>query len=229
MKVGGQILWNVTPICETSQIYYLRWRRPYERRSGPPFKGSIFPFGSLVEYHPITAKDQSRIHQFGKKVLPGLFLGYALYAGEFGKVTYWLQTLRSWRRWTHRKSTRKDSMQKSDISQTMRIYFPIADGTNEDTRRRSGTENIHLGTASTNSRRGSHWLSWRFRRVSSTISRLTSRCRWSYARFLVHVGKLHLPPSRFTQSQIVHAERRIIPYSTNIFWCYQNYSYEFGC
>ena len=29
----------------------------------------------LVEYHPITAKDQSRIHQFGKKVLPGLFLG----------------------------------------------------------------------------------------------------------------------------------------------------------
>ena len=35
----------------------------------------------LVEDHPTTAKDQSRIHQFGKKVLPGLFLGYALYAG----------------------------------------------------------------------------------------------------------------------------------------------------
>ena len=35
----------------------------------------------MVEYHSITAKDQSRIHQFGKKVLPGLFLGYALYAG----------------------------------------------------------------------------------------------------------------------------------------------------
>ena len=34
----------------------------------------------MVEYHPITAKDQSRIHQYGKKVLPGLFLGYALYA-----------------------------------------------------------------------------------------------------------------------------------------------------
>ena len=66
-----------------------------------------------VEYHPITAKDQSKIHQFGKKVLPGLFLGYALYAVEaFGRVTYWLQTLRSWRRWTHRKSTRKDSMRK---------------------------------------------------------------------------------------------------------------------
>ena len=47
---------------------------------GNHFKGPIIPFGSLVEYHPITAKDQYRIHQFGKKVLPGLFLGYALYA-----------------------------------------------------------------------------------------------------------------------------------------------------
>ena len=55
-------------------------KTPYERRFGQPFKGPIIPFGSLVEYYPITAKDQSRIHQFGKKVLPGLFLGYALYA-----------------------------------------------------------------------------------------------------------------------------------------------------
>ena len=85
-------------------------KTPYERRFGQPFKGPIIPFGSLVEYHPVTAKDQSRIHQFGKKVLPRLFLGYALYAG--GRVTYWLQILRSWRRWTHRKSTRKDSMRK---------------------------------------------------------------------------------------------------------------------
>ena len=54
-------------------------KTPYERRFGQPFKGPIIPCRSLVEYHPITAKDQSRIHQFGKKVLPGLFLGYALY------------------------------------------------------------------------------------------------------------------------------------------------------
>ena len=81
MKVGGQILWNVTPFCETSQIYYLTRRRPMKDVLGNHFKGPIIPLGSLVEYHPITAKDQSRIHQFGKKVLPGLFLGYALYAG----------------------------------------------------------------------------------------------------------------------------------------------------
>ena len=85
MKVGGQIPWNVTPICETSQIYYLMGKLLYERRFGQPFKEPLFPFGSLVEYYPITAKDQSRIHQFGKKVFPGLFLGYALYAGGIWK------------------------------------------------------------------------------------------------------------------------------------------------
>ena len=53
---------------------------PYERRFGETFKGPTIPFGSLVEYYLISAKDQSRIHQFGKKVLPGLFLRYALYA-----------------------------------------------------------------------------------------------------------------------------------------------------
>ena len=70
-------------------------KTPHERRFGKPFKGPIIPFGSLVEYYFISAKDQSRLHPFGKKVLPGLFLGYALYAGEFGMVTYWSQTFRS--------------------------------------------------------------------------------------------------------------------------------------
>ena len=80
MEFGGQILWDVTPICETSDLLS-DGKTPYERRFGQPFKGPIIPFGSLVEYHPITAKDQSRIHQFGKAVLPGLFLGDASVRG----------------------------------------------------------------------------------------------------------------------------------------------------
>ena len=60
-------------------------KTPYERRFGQPCKGLIVPFGSLDEYHPETAKDQTQIHQFGKKILPGLFLGYALHAGGIWK------------------------------------------------------------------------------------------------------------------------------------------------
>ena len=111
------------------QVLLSDGKTPYERRFGKPVKGPIIPFGSLVEYHPITAKDQSRIHQFGKKVLPGLFLGYALYAGGFGRVTYWSQTLRSWRRWTHRKSTQTRLNAKEVIFPKQgEFIFPIADG-----------------------------------------------------------------------------------------------------
>ena len=58
---------------------------PYKRRFRKPLKGPIIPFGSLVEYYLNSAKDQSRIHQFGKKFLPGLYLGYALYSGGIWK------------------------------------------------------------------------------------------------------------------------------------------------
>ena len=60
-------------------------KTPYERPFGIPFNGQVIPFGAMVEYHPISAKDQSRIHQFGKKVLPGLILGYAVYAERIWK------------------------------------------------------------------------------------------------------------------------------------------------
>ena len=64
---------NVTDILSDGKT-------PHERRFGQPFEGPIIPFGSMVEYHLVSAKDHSRLHQFGKKVLPGLCLGYALYA-----------------------------------------------------------------------------------------------------------------------------------------------------
>ena len=51
MKVGGQILWNVTPICETSQIYYLMGRRPMRGVFGNHLKDQSF---HLVHWWSIT-------------------------------------------------------------------------------------------------------------------------------------------------------------------------------
>ena len=42
-------------------------------------------FGALIESHPISTKDQTRVHQFGKKTLPRIFLGYTLIAGGIWK------------------------------------------------------------------------------------------------------------------------------------------------
>ena len=160
MKVGGQILWNVTPTAKLTDLLF-DGKTPYERRFGQPFKGLIIPFGSLVECHPLTAKDQSRIHQFGKTALPGLFLGYALYAGGIWKGDVLVADL--------------EELETMDASETYskrliakEVIFPKEKG--EFTFRRSGTENIHLDTAATKSRRGSHRLSWRIRRIFSTNS-----------------------------------------------------------
>ena len=88
-------------------------KTPCEGRFGQPFNGPIIPFGSLVEYHAFTANDQSResINLERKSYLDCSSDTHCT-RKEFGRVTYLLQTLRSWRRWTHRKSSQKDSMRK---------------------------------------------------------------------------------------------------------------------
>ena len=83
MKIGGQIPWIAIPISDTFKISCLIGR--LHTKDVLENLGPIIPLISLVEYYPISAKDQSRIHQVGKKVLPGLFLGYALYAGVIWK------------------------------------------------------------------------------------------------------------------------------------------------
>ena len=214
MKIGGQIPWNVIPICETSQICYLMGRRPMKDVLGNHLKDRLF---HSVHWLSITLHlwrtSQESINLERKSYLDCSSDTHYT-RGEFGRVTYWLQTLRSWRRWTHRKSTQKDSMRK-------RWYFPKKKENlffqshmdESNPWRRSRPENIHLDTGPPNSMRKSPWFSWRNRRVSSTTSRLVSGYWWSDKWLLVHVRKLQKPPSRWTQSQTLLAERRIIPYS----------------
>ena len=52
MKIGGQIPWNASPICETFKICCLMGGHHIERRFGEPFKGPTIPFGSMVESLP---------------------------------------------------------------------------------------------------------------------------------------------------------------------------------
>ena len=49
------------------------------------FDGPVIPFGAMVEDHFVSSKDLSRLYQFGSKVLPGIFLGYVLYAERIWK------------------------------------------------------------------------------------------------------------------------------------------------
>ena len=180
MKNGGQIPWNAIPICETFKISCLMGRLHTKDVLENLKKGPIIPFGSLVENYPISAKDQSRIHQFGKKVLPGLFFGCALYAGGMWKSDIMVADIEELETMDASKIySKKDSMQR-------KFYFPKKMENNFSSRRWTKKfvggdqeqRTFNLDTGPPNSRRKSKRFSWRIRRVSTFItSRLISGCR----------------------------------------------------
>ena len=128
MKVGGQIPWNVTPIFETSQISYLMGRRPVKRRFGKPFFGPIIPFGATVEYRPFSAQDLSRLHQFGKKVLPGIFLGSVLHAGGIGKGDILVADIEELKK-LDASEVHAKRLDAKEVMNGEKFMFPIEDGT----------------------------------------------------------------------------------------------------
>ena len=131
MKIGEHIPWNVTPICETSQIfYYLMGRRPMEDVLGNHLRDRLF---HSVHWLSITLElrraSQESINLEGKSYLD-CSSGKHCTRVECGRVTCWLQTLRSWRRWTHRTCTQKRLNAKKVIFHKGKgeFIFPIADG-----------------------------------------------------------------------------------------------------
>ena len=152
-------------------------KTPYERRFGQPFKGPIIPFGSLVEYHPISAKDQSRIHQFEKKVLPGLFLGYALYAVRIWKGDIMVADIEELEAMDASEiySERLNAKEEIFPKQNGKFIFPVADGRIKTP---GGDQELRTSTLIRNHpiRGEGHRFSWRIRRVSFTTSRLISGC-----------------------------------------------------
>ena len=70
-KNGGQIRRSAIATCETFKTSCRTGKHLTNCDLVNHSRGPVIPFGSMVEYYPISAKDLSRIHQFGKKVLPG--------------------------------------------------------------------------------------------------------------------------------------------------------------
>ena len=131
MRNGGQIPRNVTAICEMFKISCMMGRHPMKGGSECPSTDHWYRLEQLSNYHPVSAKDQSRLHQFGAKVLPGIFLGYALYAGRIWKGDIvvadieeleWMDASEIYARRLNAKEVL--SPQKSGI-----FVFTVADGT----------------------------------------------------------------------------------------------------
>ena len=168
----------------------------------------------MVDYHRISTKDQSRLHQFGAKVLPAIFLSYVYTRVESGKNALWSRTLKNWRRWTLLNSTprRLNAKEVSTPQRSGNFIFPVADGTVKifGREQRLRTSTLDLGPSGTrrrtrNSSRKVKWITFSTLHLKTTRRGMMRKLK---SDFWVFYRRIHLSSSRWTQSQTAHAERK---------------------
>ena len=81
-KNGGTVRRNSVVTCATCTARWPMARQHSRNDTARNFDEPSIPFGTLVDCIPITAKEKSRIHQFGQKKMKGIFSGDALRAGR---------------------------------------------------------------------------------------------------------------------------------------------------
>ena len=197
-----------------------------ERRFGKPSKGPIIPFGSMVVYHPISAKDPSRLHQFGTNVLPGIFLGYALYAGGIWKGDIMVTDIEELEKMDTSEihAGRLNAKEVLTPRKGDHFIFPVADGTVKLSR---GYQVLRTSTLiRDNPDRGEEQGNLPGESEGSSPTPFQNSSQDGEARndiWSISGNYIYFPSSRWTESQTSLAERRIIPNSTN-----QGNKYDFG-
>ena len=131
MKGGGLVLWNVTAICEMSKTSLQKGKLSMKDDLDNQTKGQKFLLEQWLNIIRISERDQSRLHQFGKTVLPGIFLGYELIAERLWKGhilvadTEELEKLGASEIYPPRINAKEILIRQKDDE----FIFPVADGT----------------------------------------------------------------------------------------------------
>ena len=230
MKNGERIPWNATAICEIFRIFYLMGNHHVKAGSESPLKDQWYRLEQLAVNHPISAKDISRLHQFGSKVLPGIFLGYVMYAGGIWKGDIMVADIEEVEemdaselhaRWLNAKEV--FTPMKGD-----NFIFPVADGTVKVS---GGDQRLRTSFLLIRDRpeRGEEQEVLRGEPDGLSSPTPLQADSTRDGGFLIYHRRFHLSPSCGTPSQTVHAKRRIISYSIEIHRRHQKYPYIIGC
>ena len=125
---GRRILWMLR--LSTLKISCLMGRHHTKGGTECPLRTSDTVW-RMVEYHPISAKDQSRLQQFGPKVLPGIFLGYAFFAGRIWKGDLMVADIEELEEMdaSELHARRLNAKDVLTPRRSWNFIFPVADGT----------------------------------------------------------------------------------------------------
>ena len=237
LKSGLDKKWSAEP---TECYCYLRnvqdklsdGKTSYERRFGMPFNGPVLPFGAMIEYHPISDRDLSRLHQFGPKVLPGIFfLDMRLHAGEIWKGDMMVADIEELKEMDASElyARRLNAKEVFTPMKGEHFIFPVADGT---VKHSGGDQVLRTSTLirdRPDRREERGILRGESDGSPSTPLRDSSWYVGEARDDLWSISGKRKQSSRGTQSQTVRAERRIISYSSEIYRRYQDYRYIFTC
>ena len=126
-----------------TQIHHLNLANPVKNYHGIIELQRLI--GAMVEYYPISARDQARLHQFGKKVLPGIFLGYALIAGGIWERDILIADIEE----LENLDPSGNFPRRLNVLITHRsgeFVVPVPDGSKKNVRKRLRTPRTHLET-----------------------------------------------------------------------------------
>ena len=205
-------------------------RTPYETRFGEPFKRPIIPFGSSVEYHPFpriisqesinlertcSLESSSDMYCTRKGIWKGdLLIVDLVELEEMNASEIHAKRLKAKEVIVPKKWWK---LQIPDRRWTSKIY-----GGDQAVRTSTWIRNQRFRGESRQDILGES-------EGSPPTTYFQDSFPWSTRWFLVHFGRLHTLPSRWTKGQTLHAEGRVISYSTEIYWRHQGHSYNLGC
>ena len=127
---SGLILWNAITIREMSKTSGRGEKPLCERTNWRHIQRAKNCFGAIVEYNPISVRDLSTLHQFGKEVLPGIFLGYALISRRIWKRDIFITNLEELET-VGRTEVNPPSINAQEVLISQKgeeFIFPVADG-----------------------------------------------------------------------------------------------------
>ena len=179
MKNGGQIPWNAIPICETFKIPCLMGKLHSKGVLENLSMVQSFRLVHLLSIALFLRKTSQESINLERKSYLDCSSDMHCTRGEFWKGDTMVADSEELEKMDASEIySKKDSKEVIFPKENGKFVFSSGRWTNQICWRRSGTENIHLDTGMSNSRRKSKGFSWIIRRVSSsTTSRLTSGCQ----------------------------------------------------
>ena len=218
MKSGGQIPWNAIAICSMSQTSWQTGNLNVNEDFGNHSKDQLCYLSHWLDI--FSERDKARIQRFGRKLLRGIIIGYALIAGTIWKGDILIADIEELVKLDASEIyPRRLNAKEVLITRDEKFVIPTADVSatlsgrsyefQEPTLRREPTarrENLS----------GEYHGDWEEVQPEETKDDAEAREHfWSIQGDFIY--RHHIEP----RSSILRVDKRIISYSTELYWCHQ--------